>query len=130
MKNIENVSIDEQLDEVKGNFILCGKPIYDDNDQNLIVEWQMSAVRIDLIKTIHNNNKFTGKDKPGCIFYTYKNEWYVCAICMRLLTEVINEFYQLKGFGDENRIEITGNKSGKCNLSKVKGNLFSGNAMD
>lgn len=83
------MSIKQQLKEIKDNFILCGKPKFTENET---VEWTTSLVRLDLIKTIHFDEKICKNNKDQCIFYTYKDEWYICAVNFALLTTAVNNY--------------------------------------
>ena len=75
-----------------GNFIFCGKPIFAD-DGITVVDWMGACVKVSEIKTLHLDNHIyeNGKKGEGTIFYTYKDEWYVCELHIRVIVDYINK---------------------------------------
>lgn len=100
---------DSMYDQINGNFIMCGKPTFD-NEGN-IDGWIYSGVRLSEIKTVHAKlNKFIPEDDDKCIFYTYKDEWYACVMKYHELIDVINCYSKLKG--SSHGSEIAGDYTG------------------
>lgn len=76
-----------------GNFIHCGKPRID--DEGNIFDWIGSFVKMSEIKTIHEKlNDNIPQNKKYCIFYTYKDEWYICSMPCYLLCYTINSHFE------------------------------------
>lgn len=89
----------EIVNPIDGNFILAGKPIFEENIQ---VDWLNSYVRLSEIKTIHQNKNSTDNAKR-CIFYTYKDEWYAVygLDFNELMIEINNYLSKGKSHGSE-----------------------------
>lgn len=115
-------------DEIKGNFVICGKPKMDINDQNKITEWIFSLVRLSEIKTIHKKlNDFIPTKENQCVFFTYKDEWYICHMDCRELTENINYFLNKE---HSHGSEVTGNNTRSHLVREAKEHVLQGNSVE
>jgi len=103
----------DEKDEIKCNFVICGKPVF---EGDLITSWRYSTVRLSVIKTIHEDiNNYCGS-RGGCVFYVYKDEWYVCSVSMETLVEAVNNCAKEDSHGSD-RVGCKG-------MQKVESYLF------
>lgn len=78
-----------KVPDIYGHFLTCGEPIYKNNE---IIDWRASHIRLDTIKSIHQDDKKYTKDEKGCIVYTYKDKFYVCYTNFHDLCFAINNY--------------------------------------
>ena len=83
--------------EIIGNFVQCGKlpPRDYPNDKN--EEWIHSLVKLSEIKLIHDDYYENSKLRKGCVFFTYKDHWYICSLSKYELCEAINNNLKQQG---------------------------------
>lgn len=106
-----------EKDEIKGNFVICGKPVF---EENIITSWRYSTVKLSVIKTIHEDiNKYCGA-RGGCVFYVYKDEWYVCSVSMKTLVEAVNNCIRDESHGSE----LSGGNTGNTGVRKAEGYIL------
>ncbi len=69
------------------NFIQCAKA--NPETEN----WDAALIKLSEIKEITKND--CTPNKKGCIFYTYKDRWYICSLSPRDLADVIDQYYAI-----------------------------------
>lgn len=102
---------DECIDEIFGAFVRCGQPIIEGNE---LIKWKESCVRLDTIKSIHDETRYCRNE--GCIFYTYKDEWYICRLSVPKLTFEINKYLMT---GTSHGSERTGDNTRRDNMRQA-----------
>jgi len=99
---------------IEGHFVLCARP--EINENNEVIKWFAAAVKISEIKTIHEKmNEYLPENNDSCIFYTCKDEWYICTMNFMELIKEINNFLSE---GNSHGSEISGNYLGGKYLQK------------
>lgn len=74
------------MSEINGFFVRGG--LLQSSDPEV---WIYSYVRLDSIKTIHRFRN----DLNWCNIYTYKDEWYACAMSPEDLVKEINKIFSI-----------------------------------
>ncbi len=107
-------------ENIQNNFIICGKPRM--NSENNVAEYIISTVRFSEIKTIHEKlNSFIPDNEDHCIFFTYKDEWYICSMKYCELSEMVSNYLSSKG--KSHGSDTTGSYSGINGVRENKEDL-------